>query len=1093
MQPNLFDGTAPSPDPPDQAARDFAIDPAEHVVLEASAGTGKTRVLVDRYVRLIRDGVTPRHILAITFTRKAAAEMRERILADLRDALDASARGDVQITTIDAFCFGLLREFPLEADVDPGFEIADETEMARFAGEALDVGMRIARSRFDRDETLRLLFARIKPGPLRSTLARLLDSRHVAVPAVATFVARRVRLREADAVAAAFADRLRAVWGRHPGALVDGPHAAPEFSRLAADLQPVLAGGALTAAQVAPLRRRLDRYFLTKAGQPRKRLPSEFGADVFASPAARKRHQAAVLEAAPGVASALDALARDVDGILAVGLQAMLAIVVREYERLLDEHSVLDFAAMLDHAVRLLARQEEFARSRLKLQSRYHHLLVDEFQDTSRQQWRLVDLLLAAWGEGEGIVDGPTSIFIVGDRKQSIYRFRHAEVALLDEAARRVAALRPGRQIRRAISTNFRSVAELLAFVNALCDGMRGDPGPGEGFEYLAHDRFPVTGADDAGRRDGQPVVGLAVAAAPQAVAAAVADEVVRVLDGATVRDRQGPPRPARPEDIGILFRTRAGHQVYEEALAARGIRTYVYKGLGFFDAPEVQDVQAVLRYLARPDSQVCAAGLLRSRLMRVSDAALARMAPDVAGVLSGAQALPGDLRADDLAVLERAVPDVQRWRALTDRMSASLLVETILAESAYAWEVSGPRTPQARENLKKVRALIRRVESRGYATMRRLADHFETLRAGDESNAIVEARGCVQLMTMHAAKGLEFPVVFLVNLQQQAAGGGQPVHVIARGPDGEPEVAFRSTEGTRAEEFRDVEEQRRLLYVAVTRARDRLYLSAEIDPARRRAPARRSLLSLLPQGLQAAMAEAAAARPEVTEVMWAVDGRRFALGVIRAGGAHAGAERAVAEAGGGPIPVDRAALPAGPAVRLATRMVEPPGPLPGARPARGRSDQGRSDRVVGTLVHRLLQWAGAAEPDEAQWGGAFDRLAPVWGDGDAGTGGALRQLVIDTARAVRSDSRLRTLLGSGTCWYEVPWSWRPEGGAAVVRGVIDCVVEGADGRLTVVEIKTGRPRPEHDRQLALYVEALGAAFPGRRINGELVYPPAGD
>ena len=144
-------------DLPDAAARRNAVDPAQNVVLEASAGTGKTRVLVERYVNLLRAGVEPDHILAITFTRKAAAEMRERIIERLREASRLSqfdaARwrdlkerlGDIAISTIDAFCLSLLREFPLEADVDPGFDLADETEVPRLIGESLDQALRICR------------------------------------------------------------------------------------------------------------------------------------------------------------------------------------------------------------------------------------------------------------------------------------------------------------------------------------------------------------------------------------------------------------------------------------------------------------------------------------------------------------------------------------------------------------------------------------------------------------------------------------------------------------------------------------------------------------------------------------------------------------------------------------------------------------------------------------------------------------------------------------------------------------------------------------------------------------------------------------
>ena len=189
---------------------------------------------------------------------------------------------------------------------------------------------------------------------------------------------------------------------------------------------------------------------------------------------------------------AVEALDRDLGGLLARGLLRILAIAVEKYETLLEEDALLDFAGMLNRAVRLLERQEEFARSRLKLQSRYHHVLVDEFQDTSRAQWRLIELLVDAWGEGEGATDAPTSIFIVGDRKQSIYRFRQAESTLLDEAARKIGQLRPGPSPRRAITHSFRAVPELLAFVNALAGEMRGDPELPERFRYDDSDRFPV-------------------------------------------------------------------------------------------------------------------------------------------------------------------------------------------------------------------------------------------------------------------------------------------------------------------------------------------------------------------------------------------------------------------------------------------------------------------------------------------------------------------------------------------------------------------------------------------------------------------------
>ena len=169
------------PRPSDAAARRDAVDPSRNIVLEASAGTGKTRVLVERYVNLLRAGVEPDHILAITFTRKAAAEMRQRIIERLQGGEPAVASstparwrdlkerlGDIAISTIDAFCLSLLREFPLEADVDPGFDLADDTEVPRLIGESLDQALRICRGVARDDDDVALVFAQLGERRLRA-------------------------------------------------------------------------------------------------------------------------------------------------------------------------------------------------------------------------------------------------------------------------------------------------------------------------------------------------------------------------------------------------------------------------------------------------------------------------------------------------------------------------------------------------------------------------------------------------------------------------------------------------------------------------------------------------------------------------------------------------------------------------------------------------------------------------------------------------------------------------------------------------------------------------------------------------------------
>src|SRR5262245_41873566 len=180
-------GHAAGQESPDEVDRAAAVDPRLNIVLEASAGTGKTRVLVDRYTNLIRAGVEPRNILAITFTRKAAAEMRDRILVTLRRAAEEGSLdparwrslrdhlGEVGINTIDAFCLSLLREFPLEADLDPGFGMADETEALRLVDEALDRTLRISRAEALKDPTVALVMARLGEWQLRDGLGSLLD------------------------------------------------------------------------------------------------------------------------------------------------------------------------------------------------------------------------------------------------------------------------------------------------------------------------------------------------------------------------------------------------------------------------------------------------------------------------------------------------------------------------------------------------------------------------------------------------------------------------------------------------------------------------------------------------------------------------------------------------------------------------------------------------------------------------------------------------------------------------------------------------------------------------------------------------------
>src|SRR5690606_19223411 len=209
------------------------------------------------------------------------------------------------------------------------------------------------------------------------------------------------------------------------------------------------------------------------------------------------------------------------------------AIALDRYRTALDQRSVLDFTELLSRALMLFREMDDFARSRFLLEQRYQHVLVDEFQDTSRAQWQLVAELVKAWGEGAGVAEEvgplPPSIFIVGDRKQSIYRFRDADVTVLDRAAEFIGRLRTHGTKRRAIVTSMRAVPALQAFVNDIFDAIDKATIP-TSFRYGDTDRFPVEHAGIEMVHDRRAVVGLAADVTPEGCAARIGDEIVRIL-----------------------------------------------------------------------------------------------------------------------------------------------------------------------------------------------------------------------------------------------------------------------------------------------------------------------------------------------------------------------------------------------------------------------------------------------------------------------------------------------------------------------------------------------------------------------------------
>ena len=1094
----------------DIAGRERAVDPRFNVALEASAGTGKTRVLVDRYVNLLREGVDPSNILAITFTRKAAAEMRERIITTLRAAAVrgefAPTRwrelrdrvGDISISTIDAFCLSLLREFPLEADLDPGFTMADETEVPRLVDEALDRTLAICRGLARDDEDVGLAFAQLGERRVRAGLAALLNRRIVAPDALRKFLASGPRDLDIALACRRATDALRDTLESMPGGIArfleTGP-VDPSFTLLVRDVHRLLvAPGASTPnpTLVQAAFARIREYFLTQDGKPRKRL--DYSKADFISPSDWAHHKEMVIGGAESIVRVLTGYRRDLNVIVSRGISRMFGVALTEYRRTLDAHAVLDFSDVLLRALQLLRQMDEFAQSRYRLEARYHHILVDEFQDTSRAQWELVSLLVQSWGHGLGLPHtGPLqpSIFIVGDRKQSIYGFRDADVTVLDEASRFLAALRPDGDVRRAISRSFRSLPELLAFVNDLCADIEKAPSRRDGFRYDEQDRFPIDEAESGvsegnGARD--PVLGLVADETPEGCAARTAAEIARLLETTDVRDRDtGVPRRARPGDVAILVRTRESHREFEEALEARGIPSYVYKGLGFFDADEIKDSLALLWYLADPLSDLRAAAFMRSRFLRLSDEALRRLAPRLANALRAAEPplAAATLDADDRRALDQARASALRWRTLVDRIPPAELFDVVLTESAYAFELRGPRLAQARENLKKMRGLVRRVQNRGYATLGRIAAHLDRLSAGDESNAVIDALDAVNLMTVHASKGLEFPIVFVVNLARGSGNRRDPVRVTPdRGEDQPVSVAVGDflSEADEDGGAREREETKRLLYVALTRARDRLYLASVLKEGRVQA-GRGSLAEVLPATLCATFAELGAST-DATSAWRASSGTMHRFRIVDAALAHAARSPRSTQSLEKTVGDDFAPLSDTSSRRTHVTASGVVSGIP--MPARG----GDSDRLVGTLVHRLMERYGLSSTPEAA---DVERVLPMLLDPDELVDVIdLKKLASRAASghaAVCSRSDVQTLCAAGERLHEVPFTMATDDG--IVRGTIDCLVRRADGAITILEFKTGRARPEHRAQLEVYRRAAQHLFPGSPVDALLVYPDA--
>jgi ATP-dependent helicase/nuclease subunit A len=817
------------------------------VVLSSGAGCGKTHVLTERYLSHLREGAEVGQIVAITFTDRAARQMRERIRkAVLSELRTARAEEDVarwarhlrgletaQISTIHAFCGALLRQHAVETGIDPLFDVLDEVMAANLRTEAYaDALQELLTSQTAAGEDLREL---VFLYSWRTTVAAV---EHLVASADEPAWQEWLERPAADVARQWTEDDRRELLPRYVDYLVTAaPHIAhclwllrttecvgPQMRanvRRLLDETPRLAGAPDLAAAVAELTeaakvgKERGKAWKTEADyEAVKKALADFRGDLA-------ERLAVFTEAPAGVAEAAAAGQR----FLRVAAEA-----VQTYRRRKRRAGAVDFADLLLMARDLLRDQSDVREA---LQRRYRYLLVDELQDTDPIQMEVVEYLC-----GGELTAG--KLFGVGDHKQSIYRFRGADASLFQRL--RQAMPHDG---RLGLTLNFRSQPAILHFVNALFARhiAQYEPllphhtqvNPGPCVEFLWSPRGDKENVTEARTREAD-VIARRVAA--------MIDREPLVAEGEGAARR---PRPVRPGDVVLLFRSMSNVALYEAALRHHGLQYYLVGGRAFFAQQEIYDILNLLRALENPRDAVSLAGTLRSPFCCLSDEALFLLARHHDGPWAGLhddttlEQLPEDQRP----AAARARRHLDRWHALKDRLSIARLLGEVLADSGYdaamQFEFLGDRKLA---NLWKLQEMARAFDRSGLFGLAefvaRLGDLVGRQPREEQAATQPENADVVRLMTIHQAKGLEFPVVFVPDLAARTGGAHQPVAhwdarlgCVVRPPaDEEPppfsDFAVRLWKAREAVE--EWHEDLRTLYVACTRARDYLVLSASLS-----------------------------------------------------------------------------------------------------------------------------------------------------------------------------------------------------------------------------------------------------------------------
>jgi len=1095
-------------------AQSRAADPLYSVFVTANAGSGKTKVLVDRIARLLLEGSKPSAFLCITYTKAAAAEMQRRLFerlgawcvaddaalakeleklgakgADLGQARALFAQaletpGGLRIQTIHAFSERLLARFPLEAGVPPGFDIADEARAAALLGEARAAAALAEDSPRDAFKRFaKRLYSDHLEGLLdRLALRRAAFHRFAQAHQGELFAARALRDRHgvtqtAEDFTRAFLARWR--WDdlrRAAGVLASA--SASSDQKTAERLYNLVGCIERTAADGEVLQACFDTAFTTGGTVYKKTVTAKLAAEQpWIDPLLRD-----FFDACEEARATLNAIERAEDAVAALALALRLD---EAYSDAKARSGALDFDDLIERAQALLQRSDAAPWVLYKLDGGLDHILIDEGQDTSAAQWELITPLRDEFFAGLGAREKPRTVFSVGDPKQSIYGFQGADPARFLTEARNLAARAHAAGANFSapeLRTSFRSAQQILDAVDETVRGKSLIAGPG------AHDEIKhlAARAGEAGAVEVWPFTPRPEAAeakpwdapldierestAPAILAKAVAKRIRAMIEAREAVWDKGALRPMHAGDVLALVRKRGA--VFRELIKAFKRERLPVAGADrmiLHDELVVQDCLALMQVALDPADDLALACVLKGPWCNLAD--------DDNDIFPLAYDRGHTRLYDRLmeAKDERYAPARAFVQDLVARRGADAFAFLSWALESEHGGVSGWKRvfsrlgPETRDPLEELLQRAARPSNHVAPTLQRFLYEIES-DAGQIKRELEAETGAIRVMTVHGSKGLEAPVVILPDTTGDVGDApdngllfdeedGPFVSFSAKGDD-EPCAAARAAHKERA-----LGEHWRLLYVAMTRARDRLIVCG---PKWKGAEA--------PNVSWRAAVEEALDRLGAEEIETPFgNGKRFGKVLHADAAADFVRERVTLPAWA------RAPAPGAQRIEIAA-----PSRLHRVDPAlfSPRGD-GQKRFRRGLLIHGLLERLPDVAPAQRA------KAARAWLERQ-GVDEALVEAYTREALAVIEDPRFAAVFGPKSR-AEAPIIGEAAGRS--VRGVLDRLVVD-DARVIILDFKTDRPSPTdvaktpdaYVLQLALYREVLRKIFPAKPVTCALLW-----